>query len=152
MAGFSRRPATRGHPSSTQDDAPDSDEYGPAFFDDRNGDNLMNEGNFPIDDYGGATTPNSAYRLQLDNPSQMLPGDDNDVDFELEEHIGSQVLDEQEHEEQQTTTDAYTQNTLDAASVLVAGFSNGNNNDRVSAVGHVRVLSGAIITTILMTK
>ena len=63
----------------------------------------------------------------------MLPGDDNDIDFELEEHIGSQVLDEQEHEEQQTTTDTCTQNTLDAASVLVAGFGNGNNNDRVSA-------------------
>jgi len=120
MAPARRRPATRNHPSSTQEDVEEDGTYRPTF--DQWNEPSLNEN--PVDTFRGT----EQCRPQHDNPSQLLPGDENDIDFELEEHIGSQVLDEQEQEERQAST-SYTQNALDAASVLAGGFASDSNNN-----------------------
>jgi len=151
MAPVNRRPATRQHPSPTQEElATDADAYPPFDLDDRN-DYSINEESNSLGLFRGPTI--DQYRPQLDNPSQMLPGDDNDVDTALEQYLSTQEQDDEQSrqamEEEYSLEipsddddDAaddnaadeqynipYTQGTLDAASVLAAGFNAGANNN-----------------------
>jgi len=142
MAPVSRRPATRSHPSSTQEvDFPLL-----CFDDDDDNEEKENHVLTQVEEYGRvnvsfAVNDNDTYRPQLDNPSAMLPGDSNDIDTALQEYLLSQNNTEQQQEEfeldilEDESTDeeeedddnnnnvpSYTQGTLDAASILVGGF------------------------------
>jgi len=148
MAPVSRRPATRRHPSSTQEDNLD---FPLLCFDDDDNEQKENHVLTQIEEHGRvnvsfAVNDNvTQCRPQLDNPSTMLPGDPNDVDTALEEYLLSQNNTEEMQEEHSLeiaegeSTDeeeednnnnnnnnvpSYTQGTLDAASILAGGFGN----------------------------
>jgi len=130
MAPVSRRPATRNHPSSTQE--VDSNEYPPLRFgdDEDQQEPVLTQIDESLHEYSP----------QYDNPSTMLPGDANDIDIELENYIQSQKEqetfelnvddDDISSDEEEVSNDrnnfTYTQNTLEAASVLVGGFHSNN--------------------------
>ena len=88
-----------------------------------------------VDTFAGDTFEINECRPQLDNPSQLMP--DNDDDCALKDHMASQAEEEctldvnnfdSDNEEDETKDDntdnniTYTQNALDAASVLAGGF------------------------------
>ena len=157
MAPANRRPGTRSHPSSAQEmsseDCPllelDGDENQP------NEASLAQQND--VDTIGNT----EFYSPQYDNPSALMP--DNDDDYALKEYMASQEqisnsfnqqvqeefqlnfnnddssagdndINEDEEVDNNNSFPAYTQNTLDAASILVGGFdsSNAANNDDTS--------------------
>jgi len=141
MASFSRRPATRNNPSSTQEvdteavaAAEEEDEPVLTQMD------VFEEENLVIDD------SNYSYAPQFDNPSSLLP--DNDDDYALKEYMNSQQQisqreqeqfkaqledefqlnfdpsdNEKEEQDNAAATHHCTQGTLDAASILAGGFN-----------------------------
>jgi len=91
MAGFSRRPATRERVSSTQEESTE-DDLPPLNLDGEDTQQQERIELTQIDDYGAVTVTfgNSEYTPQYDNPSQHLPGDENDCDTALEEFLSSE--------------------------------------------------------------
>jgi len=154
MAPVSRRPGTRSHPSSTQE-VEEEDMFPAINFED---DNREEEILTQLEDYGRVTVSysgydnDSEYRPQLDNPSAIMPDDDDD--YALKEYMASQeqinnndqeeFKHELENEFQLSLDDdassvdenneatppayAYTQGTYEAANVLATGFLAFNNN------------------------
>ena len=143
MAPVSRRPGTRGHPSSTQEENIDL----PLLrFDDDDNEQKENHVLTQLEDCGRVNVSfavnDTECRPQLDNPSAVLPGDPNDVDTALEQYLLSQNHVDQQQEEfsldlvddessaeeddnnhnDNNNAPSHTQGTLDAASILVGGF------------------------------
>ena len=157
MAGFSRRPATRERVSSTQEEATEDDvNFSPLNLDGEDTQQQERIQLTQVDDFGvvNVTFGNSEHTPQHDNPSQHLPGDENDRDTALEEFLSSESKnpvengeqefsleiettdDEEDEEDDNNTVDnntnvpSYTQRTLEAASVLMSGF---NDNEDATA-------------------
>jgi len=147
MASFSRRPGTRSHPSSTQEAY--LQDFPPLQLDD--GNNQEQHVLTQVEEFGRVnvsfSTNENEYRPQLDNPSQILPDDDDDYalkaymasqdqisqrfdeevqqEFELDFNEESSVDDNDKDVDDNNNNNVppnYTQNTLDAASILVGGF------------------------------
>jgi len=152
MAPVSRRPGTRSNPSSTQEAT--VDEYPLLSFEDE-----QQEQQEPILTQMEEDHDDHQYTPQFDNPSAIMPDDDDDYALKeymaSQEQISNQFQEEvsqefnldcdassaDEEEQQQDNNNnhelvpTYTQNTLDAASILVGGFDDTNavNNNTSSA-------------------
>ena len=162
MAPVSRHPATRNHPSSSQDMEL---ENFPLLQLDQDNDkerHVLTQ----IEEYGRVNVSYSANDCtpQLDNPSAIMP--DNEDDYVLKEYMASQEASNRKdqeqfkndlenefqlqfnddestvNEEQEPSVDnnniTYTQGAFEAASVLASGFfpPSSNNNNSVAYSGN----------------
>jgi len=97
MAPVKQRPGARSHPSSTQEDSSYHE-----HFDVDPTDNPWHHGSRSFDEDETETHGDTFVdvlddcRPQLDNPSQMIPDDDDD--YALKEHMNSQHQDEEEED------------------------------------------------------
>jgi len=155
MAPVSRRPGTRSNPSSTQED--NWNEFPLLQLD---GNDNQEQHVLTQDDFGRVNVSFSVneYRPQLDNPSQLMPDDEDDYalkaymasqeeanrheqeefknqlesEFQLS-YPSSEDADEPEEPNNNNNNITYTQGTFEAASVLAGGFfasvdTEANNN------------------------